>query len=93
MVNVIRHYRWSLALRLPDTATASAEELSHFDAIISGSAELTSVSAAVGRDISAALSDGSTPPVLAARQFYFAQIEPDLRPESVLERLTALRGA
>jgi hypothetical protein len=93
MVNVIGHYRWSLALRLPDTATASAEELSHFDAIISGSPEFTCAKAAVGRDISAAVSDGSTPPVLAARQFYFAQIEPGLRPESVLERLTALRGA
>jgi hypothetical protein len=93
MVNVIRHYRWSLALRLPEAATASAEELSHFDAIISGSPEFTSGSAAVGRDISAALSDGATAPVLAARQFYFAQIEPGLRPESVLERLAALRGA
>jgi len=93
MVNVIGHYRWSLALRLPDTATASAEELSHFDAIISGSPEFTCAKAAVGRDISAAVSDGSMPPVLAARQFYFAQIEPGLRPESVLERLTALRGA
>ena len=93
MVNVIRHYRWSLALRLPETAMAGAEELSHFDAIISGSPELTSVSTAVGRDISAALSDGATAPALAAGQFYFAQIEPGLRPESVLERLAALRGA
>ena len=32
-------------------------------------------------------------PALAAGQFYFAQIEPGLRPESVLERLSALRGA
>jgi hypothetical protein len=93
MVNVIRHYRWSLALRLPEAATASAEELSHFDAIISGSTELTSINASVGRDISAALSDGATAPALAAGQFYFAQIEPGLRPESVLERLSALRGA
>ena len=93
MVNVIRHYRWSLALRLPDSATASAEQLSHFDAVIGSSPELSSASVAVGRDISAALSAGVTPAVLAAREFYFAQIEPGLRPESVLERLTALRGA
>jgi hypothetical protein len=93
MVNVIRHYRWSLALRLPETATASADELSHFDALIADSPDLTSASAAVGRDVSSALSAGTTPPALAASQFYFAQIEPGLRPESVLERLSALRGA
>jgi hypothetical protein len=91
IINVVRHYRWSVALRLPGGAVLSAEALAEFDAVISPSLEQAG-SAAVGRDISALFAlDGSIPP-LVGRQFYFAEIDPGLRPESVLEAVSRLRG-
>jgi hypothetical protein len=97
VVNVIRHYRWSLALRLPDSATPSSSQLAAFDAVITSSPALTSsgsgLDAAVGCDFSTAFAEGSVPAELGERRFAFVEIEPGLRPESVLERLTALRGA
>jgi hypothetical protein len=96
MVNVVRHYRWDLGLRLPDATTVAAADLASFDAVISNSAELTKadsgLSASVGCDVSAAFAAGEPSPALAAGQFYFAEVLPGLRPESVLERLSALRG-
>lgn len=96
MVNVVRHYRWDLGLRLPDATAVAAEDLASFDAVISNSSELTradsGLGAAVGCDVSAAFASGEASPALAAGQFYFAEVPPALRPESVLEQLSALRG-
>ena len=50
------------------------------------------LSAAVGCDVSAAFAAGQACPALATGQFYFAEVPAGLRPESVLERLSALRG-
>ena len=91
IVNVVRHYRWSLALRLPNDAVPAPEALADFDAVISPALE-SAGTAAQGRDISAAFAtDGAIAP-LSGRQFYFAEIDPGLRPESVLEALARLRG-
>ena len=91
IVNVVRHYRWSLALRLPSGAASSPESLSDFDAVISDTLE-TAGAAAVGRDIGAGFAQGGALPALGPRQFYFAEVDPLLRPEAVLEGVAQLRG-
>lgn len=91
IVNVVRHYRWSLALRLPTDSQPAAESLADFDAVISP-ALTTAGTAAMGRDISAAFAAGAAIEPLQGRQFYFAEIDPGLRPESVLETMGRLRG-
>lgn len=91
IVNVVRHYRWSLALRLPNDAQPAAETLADFDAVISP-ALTTAGTAALGRDISAAFASGAAVVPLQGRQFYFAEIDPGSRPESVLETVARLRG-
>lgn len=91
IVNVVRHYRWSLALRLPKGAAPAPETLADFDAVIS--LTLDAVGAvALGRDVSAAVAAGDALTALQGRQFYFAEIEPDSRPEAVLETMGRLRG-
>ncbi len=96
IVNVVHHYRWGLALRLPESTAVAAADLASFDAVISNSAALTTtgsgLDAAVGCDVSAAFAAGEGCPALAPGQFYFAEVPAGLRPESVLERLSALRG-
>jgi hypothetical protein len=91
IVNVVRHYRWSVALRLPGGATPGIEALAEFDAVISPTLEQAGA-AAVGRDIGASFAQDSAAPPLIGRQFYFAEIDPGLRPESVLEAVSRLRG-
>ena len=91
ILNVVRHYRWSVALRLPGGATPSAEVMSEFDAVISPSLEQAGA-AALGRDISPSFARDGANASLSGRQFYFAEIDPGLRPESVLEAVTRLRG-
>ncbi len=91
IVNVVRHYRWSLALRLPNEAVPAPEALADFDAVISPVVEQAGA-AALGRDISAAFATGGVIAPLHGRQFYFAEIAAGSRPESVLETLARLRG-
>ncbi len=91
IVNVVRHYRWSLALRLPNDAVPPPEALADFDAVISPAVE-SAGTAALGRDISAAFANGGAIAPLSGRQFYFAEVDPGLRPESVLEAVARLRG-
>jgi hypothetical protein len=92
IVNVVRHYRWSIASRLPGGAVPAADVLAGFDAVISSSLEQAGA-VAVGRDISSGFAqDGAAVPSLVGRQFYFAELDPGLRPESVLEAVTRLRG-
>ena len=91
IVNVVRHYRWSVALRLPNGAVPADEVLAEFDAVISPSLEQAGA-AALGRDISASFAHEGDIAPLVGRQFHFAEIDPGLRPESVLDALTRLRG-
>ncbi len=90
VVNVVRHYRWSVALRLPGEVTLPVDALADFDAVISPVMPQVG-SVAVGRDISAAFTRGDSVASLGDRQFHFAQLEASLRPESVLETLARLR--
>ena len=91
IVNVVRHYRWSLAVRLPNDAVPAPEAVADFDAVISPAIE-SAGAAALGRDITASFASGSAIAPLSGRQFYFAEINPGLRPESVLEAVAQLRG-
>ena len=91
IVNVVRHYRWSLALRLPNDAVPPPEALADFDAVISPAVE-SAGTVALGRDISAAFATGGAIAPLSGRQFYFAEIDPGSRPEAVLETVARLRG-
>lgn len=91
IVNVVRHYRWSLAVRLPNDAVPAPEAVADFDAVISPAIE-SAGAAALGRDITASFANGSAIAPLSGRQFYFAEINPGLRPESVLEAVAQLRG-
>lgn len=91
IVNVVRHYRWSLAVRLPNDAVPAPEAVADFDAVISPAIE-SAGAAALGRDITASFASGSAIAPLSGRQFYFAEINPGLRPESVLEAVAKLRG-
>jgi hypothetical protein len=91
IVNVVRHYRWSLALRLANAVVPPLEALKEFDAVISPALE-SAGTAALGRDISGAFASGAAVAPLQGRQFYFAEIDAGVRPESVLESLAKLRG-
>ena len=91
IVNVVRHYRWSLAVRLPNDAVPAPEAVADFDAVISPAIE-SAGAAALGRDITASFANGSAIAPLSGRKFYFAEINPGLRPESVLEAVAQLRG-
>ena len=42
--------------------------------------------------VDAVFNAGSALPALGDRQFYFAELEPGLRPESVLDTLAGVRG-
>ncbi len=99
IINVIGHYRWSAALRLPAGACVSDALLSNFDAVIADAPDVVgSAATACGRDITAVFAASATAaaaqplPVLADRQFYFAELAPGLRPESVLDTMKLLRG-
>jgi hypothetical protein len=97
IINVIGHYRWSAALRLPAAASVTGDALAGFDAVIAAAPDVLGATAtACGRDITALFVDRApaalAPPVLVGRQFYFAELAPGLRPESVLDTLKLLRG-
>lgn len=90
IINVVRHYRWSLALRVPAQALLAAEALADFDAVI-GLPGRYDGALPWGRDVSAEFGADAPMPPLSAGQFYFAQLEPGQRPESVLAILARLR--
>lgn len=89
VLNVARHYRWSLALRIPPDVPVPDSGLGDFDAVIAVGRTCGGARSR-GRDISAEFAH-CTPMPLDAGEFYFATLDPGLRPESVLETLTALR--
>jgi hypothetical protein len=90
LINVTRHYRWSIALRLQDDTACASPALADFDAVISPALRVP-VPASTGLDISLPLWRGGAMPALDRGQFYFADIPADAKPEAVLESLAALR--
>ncbi|MDP3287608.1 MAG: hypothetical protein Q8M64_04810, partial [Methyloversatilis sp.] len=92
LINVAKHYRWSIALRAQGDALLPSPALADFDAVISPSLCVPAPSSA-GVDVSQALWSGAALPVLEAGQFWFADIPASQKPESVLEWLAALRAS
>lgn len=91
LINVARHYRWSLALRPQGDGVAESPTLAEFDAVISPTLGVAPP-ASTGVDVSEALWGGAALPALAAGQFYFVEIPETQRPEFVLESLARLRA-
>lgn len=97
LVNIARHYRWALALRLPHgIPVPQGSELAGFDAVIATTTPHhvdAPVPAAMGDDASEAFARAMPAPALAAGHFHFAEIPADMRPEAVLETLRVWREA
>lgn len=91
LINVTRHYRWSIALHLQGDTQPSSPALPDFDAVISSVLQVP-MPASTGVDISQLLWSGSALPSLQTGHFYFAEIPADQQPESVLESLARLRA-
>lgn len=91
MLNIARHYRWPLALRLANGGALPCGELDEIDVFI-GAAGLPAAGAAQGLDVGAALWAGQALPARGPAQFYFAEIEAGARPEHVLDSLARLRA-
>lgn len=94
LVNVAKHYRWPLAMRLSE-GTADDVQLALAglaDALIVArpAAELTS--RAIGVDLGAALWDGAALPPADPWRFAFVEIPADMKPEAVLDALARARG-
>ena len=85
--NVAAHYRWDAGLRLP-VAT-------HDAALAAGPAFVVSprnsAAGAAGVVVGPEFWSGETPPECPAGGFRYAEIPVDAKPESVLDRLAALR--
>ncbi|MCP5364193.1 MAG: hypothetical protein H6905_02995 [Hyphomicrobiales bacterium] len=93
LVNVAKHYRWALVVRLVDGGEpgvlAATSEVA--DAIITTADAGFPDGKAIGIDVGTALwVDGTLPPSDPWR-FAFAEIPPDKNPEAVLDALARLR--
>lgn len=92
LVNVAKHYRWPLALRLGGEPVADGPALAEFDVLI-GATDFPAAGRARGVDVSQRLWSGQALPEPATGQFYFVEIPPEARPEQVLDSLALLRAA
>lgn len=92
VINVAHHYRWSLALRLGESALLAHADPADLDVLIGDAAQVEGAACAVGVDVGKPLWSGESIPPLGARQFYFAEVHPEQKPEHVLDCLVKLRS-
>lgn len=92
LINVAKHYRWPLALRLGEGQPVDNRALSEFDVVI-GAGGSPRAGKAQGVDLSGSIRSAAEVPELAPEQFYFVEIASDAVPERVLECLARLKGA
>ena len=90
LINVAKHYRWPLVLRIGEAGVVNNAALTDISAFI-GSGTMPGTGAAEGVDVSAALWAGQLVPELTPTQFYFCEISRDATPELVLDRLAGLK--
>lgn len=91
IINVAKHYRWSLAVHLGGPEFVANAALADIEVFI-GRAGLRGVGMTQGVDVSAMTwANESIPPVLP-NQFYFVEVPKDERPEHVLDCLARLRA-
>jgi hypothetical protein len=88
LINVVKHYRWGLALH---TGAGGAGDIpaAEADALIGTAPDRSS--GASGVDVSARLWSGDVVPELGPGQFYYVEIPETQQPEQVLESLAWLR--
>lgn len=91
VINVAKHYRWPLAMRLAGDEVLAGPALAEIDVLISAGA-FPDAGKAHGVDVSAALDSGRPLPELAGKQFYFIEIPRAATPEHVLESLARLKA-
>jgi hypothetical protein len=90
LINVAKHYRWPLALRLGAGGVLESPALSEFEVFI-GAGTLPAAGSARGIDVSGELWGGRPVAELTPSAFYFAEIPAGAQPEQVLESLGRLR--
>lgn len=91
IINVAKHYRWPLAVRLGEAELAANSALQEIEVVI-GKGGLNGSGMARGVDVSARLWGNESVPALLPDQFYFVEVPKDERPEHVLDCLARLRG-
>lgn len=93
LVNVAKHYRWPLALRV-DGAVAESPALAAFGVVIGADGHRGGPTngTAWGIDVSAALWSGAPLPATGPGHFRFVEVPRDAVPEQVLERLAHVRA-
>ena len=92
LINVAHHYRWTLALRLGSSGLLAQPGESDLDVLIGEAGLLDGVCCANGVDVGKLLWSGAMPAPLGPRQFYFAEVPPEQKPEQVLDCLAQLRS-
>lgn len=88
IINVTKHYRWPMAIRLAQLESGAVP--SDIEVFIA-TGNLAACGMARGLDVSAPLWNGDEVPGLDSRQFYFVEVAKDERPEHVLDCLARLR--
>jgi len=91
IINVARHYRWPLAVRLGGAECVANAALADLEVVI-GKSGLQGGGMAQGVDVSAMLWGNEPIPALLPSQFYFVEVPKDERPEHVLDCLARLRA-
>jgi hypothetical protein len=91
LLNVARHYRWPLVLRLGEGTIVDSPALAEIDLFI-GAGDLPPAGRAHGVDVSGMLWAGEPLAELTPTQFYFVEVPRDALPERVLDSLARLKA-
>ena len=91
LLNVAKHYRWPLALRLGGGGAVDSPALGEIDVFI-GAGGLPAAGRAHGVDLSGRLWSGEQLPELSPKQFYFLEVPREAMPEQVLDCLARLKA-
>ncbi len=92
LINVAKHYRWPLALRMGAGKAVDNSALQEIDVLI-GAGKFPHAGSAQGIDVTNVVFSGEQIPELCPTQFYFLDIPKESKPEHVLEILTKLKSA
>src|SRR6185369_5037571 len=91
LLNVAKHYRWPLVLRLGSGNVVESPALREIDVFIAA-ANFPNAGSAHGIDVSRMVWLGQPLPQLSPTQFYFIDIPKDAMPEHVLDSLAKLKA-
>ena len=91
LLNVARHYRWPLILRMGVGTMVESPALAEIDVFI-GAGVAPAAGSAQGVDVSRMVWGGEPLPPLTPMQFYFVDVPRDALPEQVLDSLAKLKA-